>query len=201
MSLSQRYLPSAKNLKAILDKIIEGAPPERFTLEHLSGIGFPSSNDRAVIPLLKDLGFLSADGIPTQRYLEYRDRSRSKRVLGQALRESYSDLFVINENITKKDKEAVVGKFKSTYGNSDTVADRQAATFFALLDHADIAGSEQPKPSFTPAPNGGEKEGHPSDGRRPIHLNYKIEINLPATRDIEIFNAIFKSIKEHLIDE
>lgn len=202
MGLSQRYLPSAKNLKAILDKIIEGAPPERFTLEHLSGIGFPSSNDRAIIPLLKDLGFLSADGIPTQRYLDYRDRSRSKRVLGQALRDAYGDLFVINENLAKKDRDAVIGKFKATYGNSDVVAERQAATFFALLDHADISTSpNQPTARIPEEPRSEGDQKPNAEFRRSLRLNYKIEVNLPATRDIEIYNAIFKSMKDHLLDE
>jgi hypothetical protein len=29
-------------------------------------------------------------------------------------------------------------------------------------------------------------------------LHYNIQIHLPATKDIEVFNAIFKSLKEHL---
>ena len=31
-------------------------------------------------------------------------------------------------------------------------------------------------------------------------LNYNIQIHLPATKDIEVFNAIFKSLREHLIE-
>ena len=31
-------------------------------------------------------------------------------------------------------------------------------------------------------------------------LHYNIEIHLPATKDIEVYNAIFKSIKEHLFE-
>jgi hypothetical protein len=30
-------------------------------------------------------------------------------------------------------------------------------------------------------------------------LHYNIQIHLPATKDIEVYNAIFKSVKEHLI--
>ena len=34
-----------------------------------------------------------------------------------------------------------------------------------------------------------------------INLSYTINLNLPATTDIEVFNAIFKSLKQHLIQE
>ncbi|MFL1875953.1 MULTISPECIES: hypothetical protein [Bacteria] len=37
-------------------------------------------------------------------------------------------------------------------------------------------------------------------GAQEMSLNYKIEINLPATRDIEIYNAIFRALRENLLD-
>jgi len=30
-------------------------------------------------------------------------------------------------------------------------------------------------------------------------LHYNIEIHLPATKDVEVYNAIFKSLREHII--
>lgn len=33
----------------------------------------------------------------------------------------------------------------------------------------------------------------------PPGLHYNIQIHLPATKDIEVYNAIFKSLKEQLI--
>ena len=32
-----------------------------------------------------------------------------------------------------------------------------------------------------------------------INLSYTINLNLPATTDINVYNAIFKSLKEHLL--
>ena len=32
----------------------------------------------------------------------------------------------------------------------------------------------------------------------PPGLHYNIQVHLPATKDIEVYNAIFKSLKEHL---
>ena len=33
-----------------------------------------------------------------------------------------------------------------------------------------------------------------------VGLHYNIQIHLPATKDVEVYNAIFKSLKDHLID-
>ena len=91
MPLASTYIQAPKRLPEIFTKIQDGQAPERFTIQLLKDWGFASTNDRAFIPLLKTLGFLTPDGKPTQRYHDYRDHSRSKQVLGQALREAYSD--------------------------------------------------------------------------------------------------------------
>jgi hypothetical protein len=206
--LTKRYLTSNKNLAAIMGKIVDGTAPSKFTQAHLKSIGFKSSNDFGVVGLLKDLKFLSEDGSPTQRYQEYRDKSRSKSVMAAALRDAYDEIFHINEKPTKSDRQAIQGKFKSTHNVSDKVAELQAATFFTLLDLADVNSSaakteskaDQPPPA---PPNGGTSKdiGGPSGaGVLAGGLRYNIEIHLPATKDVEVFNAILKSLKEHLLE-
>ncbi|KAB2807466.1 hypothetical protein F9L07_25795 [Pimelobacter simplex] len=214
--LTSRYLPSTKNLDAIFDKIIGGVAPEKFTVEHLKALGFSSSNDRAIIPLLKDLGFLTPDGAPTPRYHAYRDRSKSKAVMAEALRDGYSDVFHVNEKPTAGDRPAIEGLFKSKLNSSDRVAQVQAMTFFGLLGRADLgAGPASPPvpdevkrdgPGDTSTPNQLPGEGWETEGSRAIgqqtvsaQLHYTIQIHLPATKDIEVFNAIFRSLRENLL--
>ncbi|MBV9841578.1 MAG: DUF5343 domain-containing protein [Sphingomonadaceae bacterium] len=108
------------------------------THQLLKDWGFSSSNDRAFIPLLKALGFLTPTGQPTERYHRYRDHSQSKKVLGEALREAYGDLFLITNNPKDSDREAIEGKFKSYHNASDNSAKSMAATFYALLKLADV---------------------------------------------------------------
>nr|WP_256374544.1 DUF5343 domain-containing protein [Lysobacter sp. cf310] len=201
-------MTSVKNLPAIMQKIIDGTAPDKFTVAHLKSIGFKSSNDQGVLPVLKDLGFLTADGSPTKRYLDYRDKSRSKQVLGQALREAYEDLFHINENLSDSDRQAIIGRFKSAHNVSDVVAERQASTFLNLLKLADISSSVgHSKHKTASAANEPIQEAPKSEraaSAHPLHFNglrYNIEIHLPATKDVEVYNAIFKSLKEHLLDD
>ena len=201
--LTKRYMPGVKNLPAILDKIVSGTAPAKFTTAHMKNIGFPSSNDRAVIPLLKDLGFLSSDGVPTKRYHDYRNAAQSRRVLGEALREAYEDLFHINAKPSKADRTAIQGTFKSVHNVSDRVAELQAMTFFALLDKADLKEGQKDKPDqekITEPPAPPEEKGHGTVTGRSLQLRHNIEVHLPATKDIEVYNAIFKSLKEHLLD-
>lgn len=201
--LTNRYMTSVKNVPAIMQKIIDGTAPPKFTLAHLRDLGFKSSNDQGIIPLLKDLGFLSSDGTPTKRYNDYRDQSKSKEVLGEALREAYEDLFHINEHISEKDRQAIEGRFKSVHNVGDAVAERQALTFLALLKLADISGKHGKTIAKSKKDESLEleKEELEKRGLQLGGLRYNIEIHLPATKDVEVYNAIFKSLRENLLDD
>ena len=78
-----------------------------------------------------------------------------------------------------------------------------AATFFALLDLADLNATSPATPEAkgaakeTPAQ---KEEDSPQKGHGRPALHYNIQLHLPATKDIEVFSAIFKSLKEHLLD-
>lgn len=207
MPLADSYVQAYGQLPEVFKRLSEGQAPEKFTRQHLKDLGFTSQNFHAVIPLLKTLGLLSADGSPTQRYHDYRDHSQSRAVLGQALREAYADLFTIKANPTQADRALIEGKFKSTHNTSERVAQLMANTFYSLLSLADVqATSTKPaldlkveaKPETLVLSQPQQKEA-PSNLHRPT-LHYNIQIHLPATKDIEVFNAIFKSLREHLLD-
>ncbi len=208
--LSKKYLNSVKNLSAIMKKIVEGTAPDKFTTEHLKKIGFKSSNDYSSIGVLKDLNFLSENGVPTQRYHDYRNAARSKQVLGEALKEAYSDIFHLSEKPSSSDKQAITGLFKSTHNVSDQVAGFMSNTFLTLLELADISGNSK---SPVKKEKNVKEETIPEENQRqereltnpqiPIipNLRYNIEIHLPATKDIEVYNSIFKSLREHLLND
>jgi hypothetical protein len=205
MALPTTYMASGTaNVPKVLAKIIEGTPPPKFTQAHLKGIGFKASGDRPIIPVLKTIGFITSDGTPTQRYHDYRDKSKSKQVLGSALREAYASLFQINENLSEADRAAIEGKFTSEGGLDAPKAKLAAATFLAfwkLADHtakADATPTSKTQEEEEPEP----EEKPPAGGRKfSTGLHYNIEIHLPATKDIEVFNAIFRALRENLLEE
>ena len=205
MALTNAYVQVYGQFPEIFKRICDGAAPSKFSQQHLKDWGYTSSNFRAIIPLLKALGFLSTDGSPSTRYHDYRNGAQSKKIMGEAIREAYGDLFTIRAKPTPADRELIEGKFKSTHNASPNTAKLMASTFFGLLDLADLdhasAEIKIDKPIEVKTPHITEIPVTPTEkphGRTALH--YNIQIHLPATKDVEVFNAIFKSLKEHLLD-
>jgi Family of unknown function (DUF5343) len=206
MALSSTYVLANGRIPDVFAKIRDGQAPDQVTVQLLKDWGFSSSNDRAFLPLLKALGFLTPTGQPTQRYHDYRDHSRSKAVLADGLREAYRDLFLITANPKEGDRDAIKGKFKSFHNTSDNTATNMAATFYALLKLADLNASSgspevdpdsQTEEAAQPIPSTfGLKGGL---GTKPS-FHYNIQIHLPATKDVEVYNSIFKSLREHFVE-
>jgi hypothetical protein len=117
----------------------------------------------------------------------------------------------LTEKPTNSDKQSITGLFKSTHNVSDQVAGFMANTFLTLLDLADVSATGKTpivkkekfqKESDESGRVDGKEKGS-QDGLNNIipNLRYNIEIHLPATKDIEVYNAIFKSLREHLLNE
>lgn len=221
MALLNQATQVSGQISKLFETLRQGQAPPKFTREFLKDIGFGSSNYHAFIPLLKGLGFLTPDGTPTQRYRDFLDTTRSRQIMAEALSDAYGDIFLIKAKPSKADRKMISGKFKSTYNLSEIVADRAASTFLALLDLADtdhLTGSGTGGGATSTAP---PETGHgsvisakpatePSGSTTPsqsagsipreLRLHYNIQIHLPATKDLEVYNAIFKSMREHLLD-
>jgi hypothetical protein len=208
MALTSAYVQVYGQLTNVFKKLRDGQAPDQFTLQHLKDLGFITSNYRAVIPLLKALGFLDADGRPTNVYHEYRSEAQNRRVMAEALRRAYGDIFVLKAKPTEKDRDLIQGKFKSVHNASENAAKLMANTFFALMALADMAAESASPAKKQPEKEPPEKkpeevEEEPGGWKAkntPPTLHYNIQIHLPATKDVEVFNAIFKSLKEHLLD-
>lgn len=206
MALPKSYTNNYGKLSQLFEKIREGTAPDIFSRQHLKDLGFKSSHDRAMVPILKELGFLSSDGKPTSRYMSFLDKSRATQVLTNAVKEVYRDLFVLKSQPTKSDMDAIAGKFKSEFNSSDAVAKYRAANFFALLDLCDLSDTAvTPPPKIDihkdePKHETEKSQKHTSSSVKSAELHYNIQIHLPATKDLEVYNAIFKSLKEHLIE-
>ncbi|WP_396161770.1 DUF5343 domain-containing protein [Flavobacterium sp.] len=209
MGLPTSYSQAYGVLGEFFGKIRDAQAPDKFGHQNLKDLGFKSNNHRPFIPLMKSLGFLSSDGSTTQRYHDYRNHSKSREIMGEAIKEAYSDIFLIKSNPTDKDKDLVQGKFKSYHNASENVAKLHANTFYALLDLADL--NHNPKPKVVIQEKHEEKQSSAENKHEEVltpktittsrvGLHYNIQIHLPATKDVEVYNAIFKSLKEHLIE-
>jgi len=213
MALLNQSVQVYGQIPKFLETLRAGTAPASFTRQFLKDIDFKSSNHHQFIPLLKGLGFLTESGTPTERYKQFLDNSRWKKVLAEAVREAYGDIFVIKARPTNSDLQTIQGKFKSTYNLSDIAADRAARTFLALLNLSDFdtlygmgknsqaeAAAGAPTPQPEPEPKQKTVSVRVPETGTSVGLHYNIQIHLPATKDIEIYNSIFKSLREHIID-
>jgi Family of unknown function (DUF5343) len=160
MALPSAYLVTTKNLESFFNAIRSAKAPERFTNKFLSQLDFSSSNDRLFIGVLKALGFLDESGTPTQRYYQFLDQTQSGRVLADALREGYADLFAVNTKAYQMSVEDIKNKLKTlTLGQkSDNVISLMANTFKALADQADWNAPAVPAPPPNPVEPSGQEE-------------------------------------------
>ena len=209
MALPKSYLTSAKNLAAILEAIVGAQAPDKFTIRFLESLGFTSNADRLVVGVLKAVGFLGEDGRPTDRYFRFLDQTQSAIVLAEGIRDAYADLFQVNKTAYTLGKSEVIGKFKTlSQGQySDSVLDKMAMTFAELSKNADFeskAASSSAKPEedvieSEEAAEDGATKTLPSGGRMSLGgLHYNIQIILPESRDPKVYDALFRSLKEHL---
>lgn len=206
MALPNSYTMKTGAIPAYFDAIVNAEAPERFSLAFLQNLEFTSSNDRLIIGILKDLGFLNADGVPQERYHEFLDRSRSAQILAEGIREAYSDLFAVNREAHELDVDGAFNKLRTLYKGEkkDTVVKLIAKTFVALCAEADF--SKQPanrKKKATSHLDHKKKVDLPATGGtgKQIELRslqYHLNIVLPDTRDQAVYDAIFKSMRQHL---
>jgi len=215
MALTDSYVQTLGVLPEFFKQIRAGQAPTQFTIQHLKDLGYTSTNHRLFLPLMKSLGFLTEDGKPTQRYQDYRaDEKTAKRAMAEGLKQAYGDLFVLRAKPSESDRALFEGKFKSAHNTTDRMAKLMASTFMALLPLADfdaVAAQSKP-PEILKNKDLDKKENEEGDSKRqegekigrrggiPTSLQYNIQIHLPATKDLEVYNAIFKSLREHLLD-
>ena len=169
-----------------------------------------------IIGVLKELGFLTASGEPTERYFQFLDQTRSGDVLAEAVESAYAGLYQLNRQAHQLPRNDLKNKLKTiTRGQlSDSVLDKVVMTFTSLAKHADFAALEKRRASdrdprtetsTAPAPlDATEPEPVVERPRAPGldlgGLVYNIQIHLPESRDPAVYDALFRSLRQHLVD-
>ena len=195
------YVATYGNIARALEAMQKAQTPERFTQDFLATkLGLKGSRAKLVIPFFKKTGFLASDGTPTSLYRRFRNPSQTKTAAAEALRKGFAPLYEINEyahDLSDSDLKGVVVQATGLDDSSSTIrmiiGSFKALRAFADFDitiQEDVNGQESAdvKPSE-------EDLGLPVG----LNLGYTINLHLPATSDIAVYNAIFKSLREHLL--
>jgi hypothetical protein len=213
------YVNAYGKISDIFEGIKSASVPPKFTSDFLTTVlGLKSSSYRAMIPLLKKIDFLDVASVPTESYKQYRDDSKSKNILGEKVREAYSELYRASEYAHKLSKEELTSKLKTLLGvgDDDKNLPYVVATFIELVKLSNFGmkhtvskpqkNETEPEPEIETFKVVEKKPKHDSNEdsqniKRKFGISYTINLNLPATTEIEVYNSIFKALKENLLDE
>ena len=213
MALTNAYLVTTKNLQGVVNSVVSAKAPERFTNKFLDDLGYKSSNDRLYIGVFKALGLLDDNGVPQARYFQFIDQTETNKILAQGIQEAYEDLFNLRKDAQTLTVDEVKNKLKTlTQGQkSDNILGWMANTFKALCDLADWNttsnikvdpkkdNTHQPKSLTDKNLTSTEVSQFGNETLKAMNLHYNIQIHLPETTNMAVYDAIFQSLKKHLL--
>jgi hypothetical protein len=202
------YLSSPGSIKSALEKIRQAATPDRVTVDFiLTKLDIKGGTGRAILPFLKKIGFVHSDGMPSDLYRQFRNPTTGGIAAATAIKTAYKPLASINEHFYDlNDADLLAAIVQVTgVGHDSPVAKFTLYTLknlkaFAKFDAtAEATEKAVTLADTTPRPPNGQTPPPATDQQVRLNLAYTINLNLPATPDQAVFNAIFRSLKEHLL--
>lgn len=190
------------NLIKFIKEIPERGVPEKLTIKQLRALGFSSSNDNAIISVLKFIQILDHSGVPAKDYQALRNRDTAPSVLGQKIKEAYADLFRLYPNANSESFDNLNNFFtQHTKGGAATIKNI-TKTFQTLCGLAKF--EDEIKISI---PEGNPNSVCPSKSSAPPSLNksidtkihFNIQVHLPGDQSPEVYDSIFKSLGKYVL--
>ena len=202
--------------------------PGKVDAGYLQRFKIAPANESYVIAILRFLGLIDEDGNRVRDKTDYffGNDDSFKSGLEGTLRSAYSQVFnEMGEGALDTPKDDLTHWFRASDKTSDLVGQRQASTFqtlAALAGHGDLpatrSGTAKKTGAVTPnpaakkttakkaVPNKQEDKldddagggGFGKNGQD-VGLTVRIEVNLPPGGDADMYDAIFASIKKHLM--
>jgi hypothetical protein len=198
------YLPSYKNVGTLFEKIASAKAPDAFTQKYLSGtLGLKSTGDRALINMLKKMGFIDQGGRPTSDYNLLKNKETAAAALAKGLRSAYEPLFTANETANELNSEQLKGLVSQVSGADQKTAAAIAYTFNAIAKNAafktasgniadDNDGEEQQKVKSV------TEDRKTIDSEKALlrpDFHFNIQIHLPANGTEETYLNIFAALR------
>ena len=207
MATTLPYLTSPGALTKVLDGIKNAATPSNVNADFIQAkIGIKGGSGRAIPPYLKKIGMVGSDGVPTKIYENFRNSntSISGAAIADAIRHGYKPLYNVHGYVHDLDDSDLKGFIVQVTGEEDNswTVKRTLSTFKKLKEQANFEqSSDDQKNDDSPPSHHSLPHQEPSDQPSELDFNisYTINLNLPPTTNVEVFNAIFKSLKDNLL--
>lgn len=200
------YTPVPASLKRILERVPHIGTPTKADAKWLAGLGFSGGNNQMNLALLRQVGIINSQGVPTDLYKALRAGDRAK--FGAGIKKHYSALFSTYPDAHRQDDEALIAFVR---GNTDYAVGTQrlaVRTFKVLAEFSDFGGAgdqaddgngddEEREERQT---NGGGKgrRRRASTGSEGVALTVNIQLQLPPSADGEVYDKLFEAMGKHL---
>jgi hypothetical protein len=202
------YVSSPGNIDKALNGIKSAAVPERVSQDFVKTIlKIPGGSGDQMTSFLRKLGMANSDGSASDLYKRFRNPTSSGDAVASAIKSAYAPLYVRNEFMHELSDADLLGLVVEETGQAHDAPSVRLA--FSCIKHlkafASFSASVNDNPLTLANPDEAERSSseQPFDNRRAsslgLNLGYTINLNLPATSDPDVFDAIFKSLKEHLL--
>lgn len=202
MSAKLPYLVSPGSLTTVLNKIKAAATPPTFTHDSVqTKLQIKGGTGRAAVPFMKRIGLVGSDGSPTGLYQRFRNGATSGAAAAEALKTGYKPLYEVNEYVHDLDDKHLKGLIVQVTGHEDdsSVVAHIRNTFKKLKAVADFDATTGEPVEEESVEQHVQPKGAVEREELGFNISYTINLNLPPTTNIEVFNAIFKSLKENLL--
>jgi hypothetical protein len=202
------YVTAPGNIERALTGIKSAATPPRVNQDFVKTIlKIPGGSGAQMTSYLKKIGFANADGTPSDIYRRFRNPSTAGSAAADSIKFAYGPLYTRNEYMHQLSDEKLKGLIieETGQGSDSNVVSLVLAAIKSLKKHANWDGaSVEVKDTLPAAISSTSGDAEQGNGRSAVSslgmdLSYTINLNLPATTDVAVFNAIFKSLKENLL--
>jgi Family of unknown function (DUF5343) len=204
------YVSTAGNIEKALQAIKAAATPPSVSQDFVKTIlQISGGSGNQMTSYLRKVGFVNEDGSPSDIYKKFRNSATEGSAAAAALKVGYKPLYARNEYMHQLTDEKLRGLIieETGWGNdaatvTQTVYCIKQLKKFANWDASptEVKSPQAPQPDALPYPSLPKQidpDAQPQQFR--MQLGYTINLNLPATSDIAVFNAIFTSLKENLL--
>lgn len=201
------FINSTGLISKIFEKIQQAQVPQRYTTDfQVSVLGYGSGSARPFVPFLKRLNFIQSDGTPTELYTRFRNGDSSGAAMAEAMRIGFSDIFQKNEFAHALPPDKLKNLIVEVTGKkaNDTVVLAITGSFKACNQLADFDAADAKQNGKIPLvelPRSLVKHEANPGSKVDLRLAYTININLPETINVEVYNAIFSSIKQNFLSD
>lgn len=228
MASSHPYISGVGNISQMINHLRKTFPPT-VDANTAKRLGIASNNESYVINALQYVGVIDDAGKKTDEaslaFSSHKDEDFQKQ-FEPMVKRAYSEIFDLHGDAAwELSKDELISFFRQADSTSSVIGTRQAGTFqvfAALAGHGElpsrreaskskVSDNSKNKPSRAtkrttssaaekPAVGIGIKTDN-LDKKRDIGLTVRVEINLPSDGTKEIYDNIFKSIKENLLND